>query len=600
MSWEYTLVSHSRRPYFIQCWHQNNIQGIDFTYQLVATYVTADALDPSLGRPGTPPTRTKDRSTIRLQTALLSLALGTEASLSTASQRLRNMSLHGHHDGNSKKRPRVNGNHIIEAAAKKVKADVVYTKTAGSTVIHWFRTDLRLADNTALHAATESAARRKLSLVVLWIISPAEWRNHLAASIKHAETTDDVLNLVKETCAEFQTAELHFNKEYERNESRRDAVIAAELPMMGVDVFSHHDQCVIPPGTIKTRQGNEYTVFTPFKNSWMVHLELNRDMLKPKPIPQPAIPLPDHLAALATEYAAVPRTVNGFILDTAKLERAHVTFPASEAHAQSRLANFMDRKIQMYANDRDKPFLSATSALSPYLTSGLISARQCVFQAMKKNGDQLTMLKTGAGTWISELCWRDFYRNVVVAFPRVSMNRSFKPEAELIEWRDDPVGFHAWCQGKTGFPIVDAGMRQLNETGWMHNRARMIVASFLAKDLLINWKLGENYFHEHLIDGDLASNNGGWQWSAGTGTDAQPYFRIFNPKTQSENFDPEGTYIKTYVPELASLKGKSVHDPYTALGAKGVEKIGYVKPIVDHKAARERALAAYSKAMKKV
>ena len=327
-----------------------------------------------------------------------------------------------------------------------------------------------------MYTATESASRKKLPLVAIWIISPGEWKKHLAAPIKvdfwlralrglstqlsaldiqllikHAETKQDVIRTVKETCAEFQAAELYYNKEYEVNEARRDTLVEEELSKMGVEVFGHHDQFAIPPGVIKTKEGKDYTVFTPFKNSWIAHLERNRHLLKLKPTPKASVSLPNHLAILAAKFTTIPESVNGFSLDNGSLERAHVTFPASEAHAASRLTTFINSKIHSYANDRDKMAIDATSALSPYLASGLLSVRQCIVEAMKANGDKLTMNvgnKTGPGSWISELCWRDFYRSVMVAFPRVSMNRAFKPESEAIKWIDDPVGFRAWCEGR--------------------------------------------------------------------------------------------------------------------------------------------------------
>ncbi|TPX31878.1 hypothetical protein SmJEL517_g04922 [Synchytrium microbalum] len=503
---------------------------------------------------------------------------------------------------------------------KKLKGPVI---ADGKSILMWFRTDLRTLDNTALFAASQSALKLSLPLVALFIVSPQEWKNHLVAPIKvdfcfralqslsttlsslgipllikEVPTKTDVIQMVKQTCTDFKASELWYNIEYEVNESRRDAKVQTELATMGINVLPCHDQCVVRPGLVKTKEGKDYTVFTPFKNSWIAYVESKKMLLKLKPAPSVMPSLSEDISALVADHLKVPSFHPDFRLDDAKAARAKEAFPASEAHAQSRLTNFVNTKITKYGDDRDKTFMDGTSALSPYLASGLISARQCLEKAMAANGNKLAGQK-GPSTWISEIIWREFYRQVLVAFPRVCMNKSFKPEGHKIVWKDDEEAFRAWCQGRTGFPIVDAGMRQLNETGWMHNRARMIVASFLAKDLLINWKRGENYFHEHLIDADLASNNGGWQWAASTGTDSQPYFRIFNPLLQSEKFDPDGKFIRKYVPELASLKGKAIHDPTSALGVKGVEKLGYVKPIVDHKAAKDAALAAYALAFKK-
>ncbi|RKP17893.1 DNA photolyase, FAD-binding/Cryptochrome, partial [Rozella allomycis CSF55] len=219
--------------------------------------------------------------------------------------------------------------------------------------------------------------------------------------------------------------------------------------------------------------------------------------------------------------------------------------------------------------------------------------RECLNEALIANKGLLDSGNEGAVTWISELCWREFYRHVLFHYPRVCMYQPFKLETKNIKWRDDPEGFEKWCKGETGYPIVDAGMRQLNKTGWMHNRSRMIAAMFLTKDLLIDWRKGEKYFMENLIDGDFASNNGGWQWSASTGTDSQPYFRVFNPLLQSQKNDPDGVFIKKWVPELKGLNKKQIHCPKDCLGASEFKKLNYPLPLVDHDMARKRAIDAF-------
>ena len=253
------------------------------------------------------------------------------------------------------------------------------------------------------------------------------------------------------------------------------------------------------------------------------------------------------------------------------------------------LRAFVSKRIESYHTLRDMPAEDGTSALSPYLAAGALSPRQCLHAAMEANRGRAASGKKGVTTWISELIWREFYRHVLIGFPRVCMNRPFRVETDRLPWRDDEDQFAAWCQGHTGVPIVDAGMRQLAETGWMHNRVRMITAMFLTKDLFIDWRWGQRHFMHHLIDGDFANNNGGWQWSASTGTDAAPYFRIFNPFSQSRRFDPEGQYIRRYVPELKALSADEIHEP----SADVARKCRYPRPIVGHAEARTSAIAAF-------
>jgi len=245
----------------------------------------------------------------------------------------------------------------------------------------------------------------------------------------------------------------------------------------------------------------------------------------------------------------------------------------------------------MYKSDRDKADRDTTSRLSPYLSAGVISARELVRATMRilRSRKVESSRDHSVGMWVQEISWRDFYSHVLVAFPRVSMGRPFQERYADVKWETNEEHLNAWKKGMTGVPIVDAGIRQMNTMGWMHNRVRMITASYLTKDLMLDWRLGEKHFMEQLIDGDLASNNGGWQWSASTGTDSQPYFRIFNPYRQSEKADPSGDYIRHFVPELAKLRGKDLHDP----PPKTADKLGYPKPLIKHDEARARALRRY-------
>jgi deoxyribodipyrimidine photo-lyase len=264
-----------------------------------------------------------------------------------------------------------------------------------------------------------------------------------------------------------------------------------------------------------------------------------------------------------------------------------------EEAAKRRLERFLETAAGRYHEDRDRPDRDGTSRLSPYLRFGVISVRQC-FERAEEAAHVDPALQRGVAKWLDELVWREFYSAILEEHPRV-LRESYRREYDALVWNDDPEGFEAWCEGRTGYPIVDAGMRQLRATGWMHNRVRMIVASFLTKDLLIDWREGERFFFERLVDGDPASNNGGWQWAASTGTDAQPYFRIFNPVAQGRRWDPEGRYVRHWIPELRDVPDPHVHAPWES------ELPGdYPPPIVDHAERRELALERFSDARKNV
>lgn len=273
-------------------------------------------------------------------------------------------------------------------------------------------------------------------------------------------------------------------------------------------------------------------------------------------------------------------------------------WPGERRHVVARLESFIADRARAYAAARDYPADPGTSAVSPYLALGQLSIGECLRAAVVANpgASPLDAGEAGITTWISELIWREFYIHVMAAFPRVCMGRAFRPETERIAWNDRPDHLRAWATGMTGIPIVDAGMRQLLAEGWMHNRVRMVTAMFLSKNLLLDWRLGEQHFMRHLVDGFLASNNGGWQWSASTGTDAAPYFRIFNPVSQGRRFDPEGAYVRKYVPELCTLDASVIHEPWT-IPPLVRPRVGYPDPIVDLGKTREAAIQAFSRAI---
>ena len=469
--------------------------------------------------------------------------------------------------------------------------------------IVWFRGDLRADDNRALYQAAREADR---GVVAAFVIAARQWQQHDWADIKvefllrnlaclserlkrlniplrilrahrFADVPQALLTLARET----RCGALYFNREYEVNEARRDEVVRRQFEQAGLGVRTFDDQTIVPPHAIRTKQGTFYTVFTPFARAWSAWVEEHGAEPLPTPRRQPQ---------MASAADPIPETVPGFVLSRGRPD----LWPAGERVAQRRLGEFIDRRIAQYKKLRDFPAVDGTSRLSPYLALGVLSPRQCLAEARQANGGRLTAGAAGPATWISELVWREFYRHVLVGFPRVSMNRPFKLETERVPWRTDEDDFRAWCEGRTGVPIIDAAMRQLAATGWMHNRLRMIVAMFLTKDLLIDWRWGERHFMQHLIDGDLASNNGGWQWSASAGTDAAPYFRIFNPYAQSRKFDPQGEFIRQWVPELSELDGRTIHDP-SALPPAARGHFDYPAPLCNHAAARRRAIAAFSK-----
>nr|WP_228148220.1 deoxyribodipyrimidine photo-lyase [Acinetobacter seifertii] len=267
-------------------------------------------------------------------------------------------------------------------------------------------------------------------------------------------------------------------------------------------------------------------------------------------------------------------------------------WPVGESYALEQLDHFIEDSISHYKVERDFPHITGTSKLSPYLNIGILSIRQCLQALFRSQHGNFHLTNEGQQTWLDELIWREFYQHILFDFPYVSKHIPFKKDTQKIQWNHNPEHLTAWQTGQTGIPIVDAGMRQLLQTGWMHNRVRMITAMFLCKNLLIDWRIGEQWFMQHLIDGDLAANNGGWQWCASTGTDAVPYFRIFNPISQSQKFDPNGDYIRTWVKELAHLDNKSIHDPYSANKSL---RLNYPKPIVDLKETRLKAIETFKR-----
>ncbi|MGE8307526.1 MAG: deoxyribodipyrimidine photo-lyase [Pseudomonas kermanshahensis] len=463
----------------------------------------------------------------------------------------------------------------------------------------WLRSDLRIDDNTALSAACERGPT-----LALWLVSPGQWQAHDDAAckvdfwlrnlrtlrqslealnipllIRTIDKWDQAPQAVLDACRQHRVEGVHWNEEYGINEERRDQATRALLEQSAIQAHSYLDQLFFRPGTVLTRSGDYFQVFSQFKKNCLEHLHRSLPALAPRVKPQSPLniasdPIPEQIEG----FDKPPRTLSDH-------------WPAGEAEAQSRLTRFLDEAIDDYHHLRDLPAKPGTSQLSAYLATGVISPRQCLHGALACNRGEFDSGSTGIQTWINELLWREFYKHILTGYPQVSRHRAFRTQTEALPWRDAPEDLAAWEQGRTGFPIIDAAMRQLLDTGWMHNRLRMIVAMFLSKNLLIDWRKGERHFMRHLIDGDLAANNGGWQWSASTGTDAVPYFRIFNPVSQSQRFDPQGRFIRHWVPELQGLDEKAIHQPVKVADLFATNS--YHNPIVDLGSSRQRALEAF-------
>lgn len=380
---------------------------------------------------------------------------------------------------------------------------------------------------------------------------------------------------------------LFFNEDYEPDAIARDRRVFRVLRSMGVDVHVDLDHVYFGKDEVLQNDGRPYRVFTPYKRRW---LDCRRTAARP-PLPSQRLLEAKLLARDAigpTRETPVPQ------------EFAHAASARYPRVSQARAERLLDAFLmpggpaECYRELRDIPAAEATSQLSPHLRAGTIGIRTCVERAFAACEQRDPAARQGIETWIAQLIWRDFYQQLLAHEPRVA-TQPYLAAGSRIRWRDAPADFQAWCAGRTGYPIVDAAMRQLVAFGWMHNRLRMICASFLSKDLLIDWRFGERFFERHLADADLAQNNGGWQWSASCGTDAAPYFRVFNPVVQGRRFDPDGTFVKAMVPELARLPPALVHAPWEAPTAPP----GYPPPIVEHARARERALAVFGAAFAK-
>lgn len=430
--------------------------------------------------------------------------------------------------------------------------------------IIWFRRDLRLTDNAALYHALlsghpvvpvfifdthilndlENRADRRVAFIHDAIMAMQAQLLTMGSTMEvHYGTPKDVFT---QLLKQYAIAQIFTNHDYEQYAIDRDQTIAALAAAHGAGFNSYKDQVIFEKGEVVKDDGKPYTVFTPYSRKWKARLT-DKDL--------EAYPTSNYFNNFYQQAAKPIPTLESmdFVADVAR------DFPA---------ATLNEAIIKKYKEQRDFPAINGTSKLGVHLRFGTVSIRELARRSMP--------LSEG---FLNELIWRDFYHMILWHFPHISKGKAFRAEYDLIEWRNDEAAFEAWCAGKTGYPIVDAGMRELNATGYMHNRVRMVVASFLTKHLLIDWRKGEAYFAQHLLDYDFAANNGGWQWASGSGCDAAPYFRVFNPTLQTEKFDKDLRYIRKWVPEF--------------------ESFNYVKPIVVHEFARKRAIETYSKVLKK-
>lgn len=458
----------------------------------------------------------------------------------------------------------------------------------------WLREDLRVEDQLALYYA----AQEKKGLIALYLITPDWWERHYWGSNKQVlikqtlfnlseqlkilnipliikkvdgNKISDQVNFLKKFIKEFKISKIYFNRQYEVRESKRDLILAQDLKKEGIITFAFDDQLLFPAGAIRSSLNKPLTVFTPFKKK--AYSLLNQMIVSVGlPAAQPMLGIKSDIEILNEWNPIADSIIPDFMNNNQDIE--------------SRLEFFVKHHLNFYDQERDIPSLDGTSKVSIPLSIGAISIRGLWKYA------NLSKVSAGQQMFLSELLWREFYKNILIDFPHVGKDQAFKKNYNNLLWIQNKSELEAWKNGQTGFPLVDAGMRQLKKEGWMHNRVRMVVAMFLTKLMLHSWQEGERHFAYWLFDYDFSANNGGWQWSSSTGTDAAPYFRIFNPWTQIERFDPQAEYIKKYVPELNKVPEKAF---YSEEKFRPYRPPHYPAPIIDYEKSRARAIEFFKK-----
>jgi deoxyribodipyrimidine photo-lyase len=477
------------------------------------------------------------------------------------------------------------------------------------TGLMWFRRDLRLVDNATLHTALTQCAQVHCVFVfdktILDALPRADRRvefiwesvQELDAALRQLSGQADAGLIVAHAVAheaipemaeKLQVQAVFAGRDYEPLALQRDATVQAALAQTGRAFITCKDHVVFEQREILTQSGTPYGVFTPYKNNWLARVG-SQDLAA-----RDVTPFAARLSARPTGLKLPIPSLKALGFETTNLRQ--IKIPTGESGGQTLLESFFERMDDYHAT-RDYPAVKGPSYLGVHLRFGTVSIRQLASLALQRQAAD----SQGAAVWLSELIWRDFYAAILANFPHVAQG-AFKPEYDAIQWEQGPEAtnlFKAWCAGQTGYPLVDAAMMQLNQTGYMHNRLRMVAGSFLVKDLGLDWRWGEVYFAEKLNDFDLSANNGGWQWVASSGCDAQPYFRIFNPVRQSERFDHQGKFIRRYLPQLAKLSDKAIHAPWMAKplelqAADLVLGTNYPQPVVQHDQARTKTLARYA------
>ena len=467
-------------------------------------------------------------------------------------------------------------------------------------VLVWLRNDLRMDDNPALREACKlseevhaiyiysqnqnkehNEANCKINFFIenLKDLSKSLSKVNIPLTIIDSDGFNDNSEIIKKYIELNSIEKIFWNNQFGEDEINRDESVKDLLQNSNIEVKTFDEQVVFEPGSILTGEGKPYSVFTPFKRKWIENFTLDK--------------LDIEFKYTKKKSTKIKSNINDFNFNFKKTHSVDMSlWPIGENEAQMRLQSYLDKNIFKYAQDRNDPIIEGTSRLSAYLASGIISPKRCILEALKLNNFELDSGEKGIVKWIDEIIWREFYKNIMFSFPKVSRGQPFQEYTKKIKWRFNDDELNAWKSGNTGFPIIDAAMKQLINEGWMHNRLRMVVAMFFTKNMLHDWRLGEEFFMQNLIDGDFSSNNGGWQWSSSTGTDAAPYFRIFNPLTQSKNFDSNGLFIKKYINELKDLDKKDIHDPDESIR----NHCNYPSQMLDLKQSRLRAIDAFNDA----